>query len=140
MESQGAARLFLRLPVGGEKASLRGRDGKSWTTLAPSFAFIGMSSYSEQLFRETVEESFSDEEGSRLLGALDENAPMREDVLTLVAQFKVNLGPVFLRALLNRLDGKLGDGDPVLDALRAALALPAGELVEALLLEEGGPT
>jgi hypothetical protein len=137
MEFLGAAGVFLTPLVGSEKAELKDRDRKSWTTLAPSFAFIGMSSFSEQLLRETIRDSFNDEEGGRLLGALDENAPMREDVLTLLAQFKVNLGPFFLRALLDRLDEKFCDGDPLVDALRTALAMPAGELVDKLLGEEG---
>lgn len=120
----------------GEDAGLRGLGEKSWTTLGCSFAFIGMSSFSEQLLQETVEDSLSDEDGERLLDALERNAPMREDVLTLLAQFKVNLGPFFIRALLDRLDGKFGDGDPLVDALRTALALPAGELIDTLLGEE----
>lgn len=115
---------------------MRGSGEKSWTTSGCSFAFIGMSSFSEQLLRETVEDSLSDEDGSRLLEALAQNAPMREDVLTLLAQFKVNLGPFFLRALLDRLDGKFGEGDPLVDALRTALALPAGELIDTFLIEE----
>lgn len=137
MDSQGAVGASLRVPEGGLNAGLRGLGEKSWTTLGPSFAFIGMSDFSEQLLRDTVEDSLSDEDGARLLAALDQNAPMREDVLTLLAQFKMNLGPFFLRALLDRLDGKFGEGDPLVDALRTALALPAGELVDKLLSEEG---
>ena len=96
-----------------------------------------MSDFSERVLQETIEDAFSDEDGARLTAALDQNAPMREDVLKLLAQFKLNIGPFFLRALLERLDGGPAEGDPLVDALRAAFALPAGELVDVLLAEEG---
>lgn len=98
---------------------------------------MSVSPFSEQLLRDTVEDSLSVIEGERLLAALHQNPPMREDVLTLLAQFKVNLGPFFLRALLERLDSGPQQGDPVVDALRAALSLPAGELIDELLSERG---
>lgn len=93
-----------------------------------------MSTYAEQILAETTTDSFAPEERRRLLDRLDANPPLREDVLTLLAQFKVNLGPHFLHALLGHLDGE-GDGDrrdPLRVALEQTLAVPVAELGEKL--------
>lgn len=127
---RGAIRVRADAGVnpGGERGAVEVVD-HSGVQLRPG----DVSAYAEQLLSETIGESFSDDDGRRLIEGLDANAPMREDVLTLLAQFEANLGPLFLRALLDRLDGSFGAGDPVLDALRSALALPAAELCDELL-------
>ena len=122
-----------------------GRDVSRFRVQLP---LRSVSSFGEQILRETAKDSFDDDERARLIACLDQNAPLREDVLTLLAQFKVNLGPFFLRALLDHFDGRAVDGgieesDPVRFALRAALAIPAGELTDQLLADEpaeGGAT
>lgn len=141
MDRLGAARVCTGLPCGFGRAhgvACPGRElGQSWTTSGSCIASVGMSDFSERAYREAVADSFSAEEATRLNALLEANAPMREDVLTLVAQFRLDLGPFFLRALLDRLEGnQVSHGDPLVDALRAAFAMPAGELADFLLAGE----
>lgn len=90
--------------------------------------------HGEQLLESAVAEAFDSERRGRLLERLDADPPMREDVLQLLAKFRVDPSPFFLSALLEILEGRrdAAGEEPVMAAMRIALALPALELGEAV--------
>ena len=96
--------------------------------------------YASQLLEQSASDALDAREARVLFARLEHDAPLREDVVTVLAQFRANLGPFFLRALYDHLQGltpaEAGEEDAIRYALRLAFALPVAELNGVLFVGE----
>lgn len=89
--------------------------------------------YADDLLAAAANEALDPQRRDRLHALLEANPPMREEVTQLVARLRFDPIPFFLTALVDLLDGRRSsEEEPVIAALRIALALPVCELGEAV--------